>query len=526
MIITLSLVGDREEHRCDYPPRSASPHPSTDHMLTFEIIDSAFGETAKLSCTCCPFVGKTKAALSNHVKTHGLPVTPYKPVNRRKRPTMETKLEVMTALAAYIAQHGESYPRIHFDRQSGYASQCISDWIKYPRLRQVAALPYLACFKRLRTFVTLSNRNFRLEEDILYERFVYRRRARGQQVDKEWLKHEMLKIVRDKEPPAWKTFKASNGWLDNFIKTYEISCQTQTEKKGMSNSFRVPLLKIFHENLCRIQQTHGVNPRDPVYGRFSPLTIWNTDQIPISFIQAKRRSYNPKNTPCWLITHGPSSTAKRSATLVLTLRAGGPQIIPPMLLFRGKGCLDSELLAELDEHGIAYAFNEKAWANEASCMEHLVFFHQLVKAKCPEFTEHMLLLDGLSCQATSAYIELALDLHILPVYFPPNCTHLVQPVDHRVAAFIKKCLASLFKKEEELMYELWQQYRDNGSMKPRYQRNMILKWIGCAWKELCTGQPILLQHAFTSTGCLITLKGEHNIRFPDIDNYDFTYPSV
>ena len=226
-----------------------------------------------------------------------------------------------------------------------------------------------------------------------------------------------------------------------------------------------------------------------------------------------------------MITHGPSGTAKRSATLILTLRAGGPQIVPPFVLFRGKGCLEPKLLADLQEHGIPYAFNEKAWANEEMCMEHLVFFHQTVKSCCPEVRETMLLLDGLSCQATNRFIELALDLNILPVYFPPNCTHLVQPVDHRVAAFIKKCLHSLFK-VEELMYNEWMQYRENKTMNPQYQRNLILKWITSAWHELCTRQPTLLRHAFTSTGCLITLKGEHQIKFPDIDNYDFIYPSA
>ena len=182
---------------------------------------------------------------------------------------MKTKFEVLAALAAYIAQHGEDYPRVHFDRQSGFASQCISQWIRYPRLRQVAALPYLACFKRLRTFVTLSNRKFRQEEDVLYERFVYRRRAKGQQVDMEWFKHNMLQILRKNQPPAWQNFQASNGWLANFLANYEISCQTQTEKKGMSNSFRVPLLKIFHESLCRIQQTMGLNPRDHLWALFT-----------------------------------------------------------------------------------------------------------------------------------------------------------------------------------------------------------------------------------------------------------------
>ena len=77
-------------------------------------------------------------------------------------------------------------------------------------------------------------------------------------------------------------------------------------------------------------------------------------------------------------------------------------------------------------------------ANAASCLEYLHFCKKIVTEKCPEEKEHMLLLDGLSSQASSRFIDLALDLKITPVYFPPGTTHLLQPVDHRVAAWIKK----------------------------------------------------------------------------------------
>ena len=197
----------------------------------------------------------------------------------------------------------------------------------------------------------------------------------------EWFKHNMLQILRKNQPPAWQNFQASNGWLANFLANYEISCQTQTEKKGMSNSFRVPLLKIFHESLCRIQQTMGLNPRDLIFGRFSPLTIFNTDQIPISFIQAKRRSYNTKNSSCWVIT--PSGTAKRSATLILTLRAGGPQIVPPFVLFRGKGCLEPKLLADLQ---VFHTLSMKRLGQTKKCVWSIwYFFIKLSSRVAPKF---------------------------------------------------------------------------------------------------------------------------------------------
>ncbi len=137
----------------------------------------------------------------------------------------------------------------------------------------------------------------------------------------------------------------------------------------------------------------------------------------------------------------------------------------------------------------------------------------------------MLLLDGLSAQATSRFINLAIDLNILPVYFPPNCTHLVQPVDHRAAAWIKKAWHTLYLIEEEENYEQWRDHRINGSMCLQYLRVTSLQFMREIWKLLQT-KVEFLQLAFTSTGCLITLKGQHAIKFRDIDNYTFDYATV
>ena len=493
---------------------------------TFATLDEIYASNDGFRCSHCGFKAKKKAALSNHVKKHGIVVlkrVKLRPRRRRLRPTMATKLAVLNQLAAYHANHGADYPRKQFDLASGYDASCISRWLKYPRLRQVAALPWLACFKRLRTVVITGRSKFSNEANILYQRFLYRRRAMGQEVSGDWLKTEMLSIVAESHVSGWKNFRASNGWLQTFIRNYNISHQVQTEKKSMANNLRVPLLQIFHQNLCRIQQSRGFNKRDPIFGRFSPRAIWNLDQIPISFTKVRRTSYNSKNKPCWIVNHGPSGLEKRMATLVLTLRAGGSQIVGPYVLFKGKGHIDAELLAELDASGIRYGFNEKAWTNEAAAIDHLLYFNEIVKKECPEIKEHMLLLDGLSAQSTNRFVELALDLNILPVYFPPNCTHLVQPVDHRVAAYIKKCFHALYIVEEEMRYPDWQTYRENGSMCPQQLRSTVLQWTRSAWQQLLTEQTIL-QQAFLSTGCLITLTGQHWIKFQDIDNYSFTYP--
>ena len=116
-------------------------------------------------------------------------------------------------------------------------------------------------------------------------------------------------------------------------------------------------------------------------------------------------------------------------------------------------------------------------------------------------------------------------MNLVPLYFPPNCTHLVQPVDHRVAAWIKKYWDKLYQQEEDMRYHEWIEFRNNGSMSPQYQRVTALKWMNIVWKCL-KNKPKFLTKAFTSTGCFITLKGKHEIKFNSTDNYQFDYPHI
>jgi hypothetical protein len=432
-------------------------------------------------------------------------------------------LQILTQLQKYYEKYGSNYPRSYFVKYIGFSKSSISTWLASPKLQLVAFLPECAAKKRLRNVVTKERSRFRSQQDQLYERFVYRRRARGQEVNYEWMKTQMQQIMLHDKPLGYTKFRYSNGWLQSFLDSYNISCQVQTEKKPIANGLRIPVLQAFHREVCLIQQTQGLNERCPIYGRFSPKHVYNVDQFPFVFVSDTRKSLNPVGEACWILNQGTSSLSKRMCTVVLTLRGSGEQIVPPFVLFRGEGHLDPAVLAELDEQGIGYSFNAKAWADGESCIEHLKFLSKHVKENSPETKEILLFLDGLSAQATDAFIEFALDLNILPCYFPPNCTHLLQPVDHHIGAWFKQQYSRLYQIEETANYDKWQNYRNNGSMCPQYLRKTMLLWTKICWEELKT-MTDFLKSAFTSTGCLITLKGDHSIKFQDIFNYEFDYP--
>jgi hypothetical protein len=481
-----------------------------------------------LKCLRCCEDFPTKAAINlHHRKTHshlkGLEAALLsgRPVQRRKRPTLKHKLHVLEQLAALTRKHPD-LSNTQLVRSTGYSPSTIRDWEKSPRLVQVAQCPHLRGFKALRTVVTVSLK-FQAQYDELYCQFVKKRRLKGEEVDERWIMDAFKSIMQTDKPAGFEKFKYSHGWIHSYLKRYRISHQMQTEKKPVANEIRVPLLQAFHRDLCLLQQSAGLNARDPEFGRFAPQSIWNVDQIPFSFMRSHRHSYNPIGEPCWVKTQGESGNDKRMATIILTLRGQGEQIIKPFILFKGEGCLSKDLLDELNAYDIPYGFNTKAWANGPACLDYLQYFSKHVKLACPEFKEHLLLLDGLGTQCTFEFIQLAMDLNIMPLHFPPNCTHLVQPVDHRVAAWLKNVMAQLFKKEESIMSTEWDRYRENGSLTAQYKRATMLDWVQRSWTELKT-RVDFLSRSFTSTGCLITLSGKHSIKFKDIPNYEFTAP--
>ena len=152
------------------------------HSNTHLIIDALSGKL--LVCPFCDWGSSKKSALSNHVLTHAEACNPYKDVakkviDRRKRPTNATKIAILEQLRVYYEKYGEHFPRTYSIEHIGFAKQDISDWVHSPRLTLVAYLPECASKKRLRNVVLADKADFREEMDVVFERFLYRRRVKG-----------------------------------------------------------------------------------------------------------------------------------------------------------------------------------------------------------------------------------------------------------------------------------------------------------------------------------------------------------
>lgn len=118
-----------------------------------------------------------------------------------------------------------------------------------PRIRFMATLPHLACFKRLRSAMIFAQWKMRAEKELLYDRVSKWRRTGCKLRRRKLSKNYALLALFSKLRVAG---------LKLSFKKFRISSQVQTEKKSMSNELRVQLMQVFHENLCRqTQSTNG-----------------------------------------------------------------------------------------------------------------------------------------------------------------------------------------------------------------------------------------------------------------------------
>jgi len=115
---------------------------------------------------------------------------------------------------------------------------------------------------------------------------------------------------------------------------------------------------------------------------------------------------------------------------------------------------------------------------------------------------------------------------VVPFFFPPNVTDLLQPVDHHLAQQLKRRMADLLDKrllEDEAFANKWLGIED-GTMPAWKVRVVLTQLAGEAWEHVCAHRDFI--KLFQETGCLMPKVGasEHGvvpIKIEGVANYSF-----
>ena len=215
---------------------------------------------------------------------------------------------------------------------------------------------------------------------------------------------------------------------------------------------------------------------------------------------------------------GTSGLDKRQVTIQLCILAQGEQFVPPWIILRGGKCPTEAERVILDSMGIEWYFQPKAWADGKFSRKWLRWFCALVQEHCPG--PHLLFIDGHPPQLSPRFNEIAFRNNVFPFAFPPNCTDLVQPVDHHVGIAIKQFMHKLYLIELKNNYDLWRSYKSSGALSASHRRMLMAEWLDIAWSLIRENSHLLFQ-AFESTGLLIQRDGSHNTKLRGLkDPYD------
>jgi hypothetical protein len=329
----------------------------------------------------------------------------------------------------------------------------------------------------------------------LYEKFLYRRTVKGLTVDGYWLRAEFRDLLNKEYGEDGWDFQLSNGWAGGFVRRFNISCQLRTEKKMRSAVERLASINSFHTNLAWVQRKYP--QRCPVWGAFPPHMMWNADHIPMPFCINLKRSFNSKNSPCWIAVLGASGLDKRQCTVHPCIRGSGEQLMPPFIIFRGLCNITTDEQNKLNAlKNIKWAFQKKAWADTRYSRMWLRTFAKVLKDN--NLSDQLLFLDDLSCQSVESFRTLCVESDVIPFPVPPGLTDLLQPVDHHVGAQLKRIMNGFYKIELELNYDDWRNYKRNKSLDAMHRRVLMATWLDAAWGHL-KDHPKVLEDSFTHT---------------------------
>ena len=216
------------------------------------------------------------------------------------------------------------------------------------------------------------------------------------------------------------TTKLGHDWLSGFLlrhpaikscwsRCLENACVRSTDSKG--------IWKWFNRLLEAVQEY-----------RISPNLIFNMDETGFLFGQGgSQRVLVPAGDPASRFKAQPGN--RESATVIECIGSGG-QVLPPMIITRGKVHTVGEQ-RRMEDIPATWHFSKgpSGWTdNELATLWVDKVFDAITRPSSPS-EWRLLIIDGHKSHVSTKFLEALWHRHIVPLCLPPHCTHVMQPLD-------------------------------------------------------------------------------------------------
>lgn len=253
-------------------------------------------------------------------------------------------------------------------------------------------------------------------DDKLYAWFLLRREA-NELVSNEMLKVKALDLKRSLN--VHEEFSASDGWLDKFKKRHGIRILTVSGEKLSCNAESAAT---FTSDFKKIIAENG----------FLPEQIYNCDETGLVYKGLHKKT----NATVFEKTAVGRKSMKERVTIMPCVNATGTHKLDLMMIGKSKNprCFKNVNLP------LYYKSSKNAWQTSALFKE---WYNDLF---IPEVSRHLeakglpvkaiLLVDNATCHGTAN--TFSHDENFKVIFFPPNNTPLLQPLDQNVIKSLKQ----------------------------------------------------------------------------------------
>ena len=251
----------------------------------------------------------------------------------------------------------------------------------------------------------------------------------------------------------------------------------------------------------------AVQPRDPKYGRFQLNERFNSDQVPLPFVNGQSETWAPKGSKRVSIAQPFSGLEKRQCKIQPTIGPGG-KLMQCVIIFRGTGKRISKVEKKANDPRVDVFFQKNAWADSDFCMAWAKrgFRKSLMQGGGGVPVEESLLtLDNLHGQTTEKFKAYKKkECNTLVWHYPGGCTGALQPIDAGLGALIKV--------EVGKQLDIWLENGDNlerwesNALTASDRRVLLTKWVATA-VDIVDNRPNYRFRLFEKTGGLMTADG-------------------
>ncbi|XP_052255184.1 tigger transposable element-derived protein 4-like [Dreissena polymorpha] len=250
------------------------------------------------------------------------------------------------------------------------------------------------------------------------------------------------------------SFKASNGWLDSFLRRHNIVFKTRTGERAEVDPVVVDDWKKRLPTICE---------------GYQPCDIYNMDETGLFYKQSTSATFFKKGETC-----AGGKMAKERITVGLCASVTGDKL-PPIIIGKSKKtrCFGS---VTPDKLPIRYYNNKKAWMTTGIMEDWLKWFDRRMR----HARRHVILfIDNAPSHPRITLTNIKLQ------FLPPNTTSVIQPMDQGIIQTMK-----LKYRKRQLQHVMMELERSSATTGPQILKEVnilqAIYWVISAWKETTT----------------------------------------